>query len=147
MASIDGMDSMSAGDAAGGPDASGAATDAVGAAASGKKRARGKLSLRRVQRKQQRAQREQQRAQREQQQAVAALQNAGESPGLGALNRQLTLLLQQLGAAHRLLGRVAAERDALRQQLADLQGIPVEEIVVPSATAAEGLETEAHRVG
>jgi hypothetical protein len=36
------------------------------------------------------------------------------------------------------IGRVAAERDALRQQLADLQGIPVEEIVVTSIGASTG---------
>jgi hypothetical protein len=40
------------------------------------------------------------------------------------------MMIQQLSTAHRVIGRVAAERDALRQQLADLQGIPVEEIVV-----------------
>jgi hypothetical protein len=59
-----------------------------------------------------------------------------EHPALGALNRHLNLLTQQLGTAHRVIGRVAAERDALRQQLADLQGIPVEEIVVTSIGAS-----------
>jgi hypothetical protein len=72
------------------------------------------------------------RAQRKQQQAKAALEEAGDSPVLGALNRHLNMMTQQLGTAHRVIGRVAAERDALRQQLADLQGIPVEEIVVSS---------------
>jgi hypothetical protein len=73
-----------------------------------------------------------QRAQRKQQQAAAALENADDHPALGALNRHLNMLTQQVGTAHRVIGRVAAERDALRQQLADLQGIPIEEIVVTS---------------
>jgi len=63
---------------------------------------------------------------------------------MGALNRHLNMLMQQLGTAHRVLGRVAAERDALRQQLADLQGIPVEEIVVTSIGASKEDRTE-HR--
>jgi hypothetical protein len=46
------------------------------------------------------------------------------------------MMMHQLGTAHRVIGRVAAERDALRQQLADLQGIPVEEIVVTSIGAS-----------
>lgn len=63
--------------------------------------------------------------------AVNPEQNA---PSLGALNRQLTMVMQQLTAAHQVIGRVAAERDALRQHLAELQGIPVEEVLV-TATA------------
>jgi hypothetical protein len=77
------------------------------------------------------------RAQRKQQQAVAALGDASDNPTLGALNRHLNMMTQQLGTAHRVIGRVAAERDALRQQLADLQGIPVEEIVVTSIGASQ----------
>ncbi len=73
---------------------------------------------------------------RKQQAAAAAVEATEDNPALGALNRHLNLLLQQLAAAHRVIGRVAAERDALRQQLADLQGIPVEEIVVTSIGAA-----------
>jgi hypothetical protein len=46
------------------------------------------------------------------------------------LNQHLSLMTQQLTAAHRVIGRVSAERDALRQQVADLQGIPVEEVVL-----------------
>jgi hypothetical protein len=61
---------------------------------------------------------------------------AEDNPALGALNRHLNMMVQQLGAAHRVIGRVAAERDALRQQLADLQGIPVDEIVVTMVGAA-----------
>ena len=76
------------------------------------------------------------RAQRKHHQAVAALGDARDNPTLGALNRHLNMLTQQLGTAHRVIGRVAAERDALRQQLADLQGIPVEEIVVTSIGAS-----------
>jgi hypothetical protein len=76
------------------------------------------------------------RAQRKQQQAAAALGDASDNPVLGALNRHLNMMTQQLGTAHRVIGRVAAERDALRQQLADLQGIPVEEIVVTSIGAS-----------
>ncbi|MDF3018661.1 MAG: hypothetical protein K0R44_3886, partial [Thermomicrobiales bacterium] len=48
----------------------------------------------------------------------------------------LNMMMQQLGTAHRVIGRIAAERDALRQQLADLQGIPVEEIVVTTIGAS-----------
>jgi hypothetical protein len=70
------------------------------------------------------------RARKKQEAAVAALEAADDNPALGALNRHLNMLTQQLSTAHRVIGRVAAERDALRQQLADLQGIPVEEIVV-----------------
>jgi hypothetical protein len=76
------------------------------------------------------------RAERTQQDAAAALHDAGEHPALGALNRHLNMLTQQLETAHRVVGRVAAERDALRQQLADLEGIPVEQIVVTSVAAA-----------
>jgi hypothetical protein len=76
------------------------------------------------------------RAQRKQQDAAAAMPDAGGNPALGALNRHLNMLTQQLGTAHRDIGRVAAERDALRQRLADLQGIPVEEIVVTSTGAS-----------
>jgi hypothetical protein len=123
MPATDERDALPAGDAAGGPDASGAPPDAVAIAASGKKP--------------ERAPRIQQRLQRKQQRTAAAGETAGASPGLGALNRQLEMLIEQLGAAHRVLGRVSAERDALRQQLAELQGIPVEDVVVPSIGAAK----------
>jgi hypothetical protein len=76
------------------------------------------------------------RARRKQQDAAAALAGAESNPALGALNRHLNMMMQQLGTAHRVIGRIAAERDALRQQLADLQGIPVEEIVVTSLGAS-----------
>lgn len=46
------------------------------------------------------------------------------------------MLMQQVMTAHRVIGRTAAERDALRQQLADLQGIPVEEIIVSTIGAS-----------
>jgi hypothetical protein len=49
------------------------------------------------------------------------------------------MMMQQLTAAHRVIGRVAAERDALRQQLADLQGIPVEQIEVTTIGVAPEL--------
>lgn len=54
------------------------------------------------------------------------------NPSLGALNRHLNMMMQQLSTAHRVIGRTSAERDALRQQLADLKGVPVEEIHVTS---------------
>jgi hypothetical protein len=78
------------------------------------------------------------RARRKQEDAAAALRATGDNPALGALNRHLNMMMQQLTAAHRIIGRVASERDALRQQLADLQGIPVEEVIV----TAIGVSTE-----
>jgi hypothetical protein len=124
MRSMDGMDSRPAGDAAGHPDASAVAADAVAVEASGKNRTRGLRTTRRGQRKHQRA--------------AARVQQAGEDPGLGALNRQLKMVVEQLETAHRLIGRFTAERDALRQQLADLQGVPVEDIVITSTGQDEG---------
>ena len=72
----------------------------------------------------------------EQQPVAAEAAAVGEAPALGALNRQLRLLAEQLGAAHRLIGQIAAERDGLRQQIADLQGVPFDAIVVPSVGAS-----------
>ena len=100
MSSMDGMDSLPAGESTGQPDASGA-------------------------------------PERRQQPIAAEAGEAEEFPGLGALNRQLTRLTEELGTVHRLIGRVAAERDALRQQLADLQGVPFEDIVIPSVGASK----------
>jgi hypothetical protein len=77
-----------------------------------------------------RATRAARRAQSKQQAAAAVMKAADDHPAIGALNRHLSVMTQQLGTAHRVLGRVAAERDALRQQLADLQGIPIEAIPV-----------------
>jgi hypothetical protein len=62
--------------------------------------------------------------------AVAAVDSEETNPSLGALNRHLNMMMQQLSTAHRVIGRTSAERDALRQQLADLKGVPVEEIHV-----------------
>src|SRR5215208_4059679 len=76
--------------------------------------------------------------------AVLARPEVANDPVIGALNRHLNMMTQQLGTAHRLVGRVAAERDALRQQLADLQGIPVDEIVVTSTGAASERHAERH---
>ncbi len=76
------------------------------------------------------------RANKKQKAAEAAVEAADDNPALGALNRHLNTMMQQLSTAHRVIGRVAAERDALRQQLADLQGIPVEEIVVSTIGAS-----------
>jgi len=76
------------------------------------------------------------RARKKQEDAAAALSGTANNPALGALNRHLNMMMQQLGTAHRLIGRISAERDALRQQLADLQGIPVDQIVVTSLGAA-----------
>jgi hypothetical protein len=52
------------------------------------------------------------------------------------LVRQLTLTSQQLNAAHRVIGRLSAERDILRQHFADAVGIPVNEVVVATDTDA-----------
>lgn len=76
------------------------------------------------------------RASKKQKAAADAVKAADDNPALGALNRHLNTMTQQLTTAHRVIGRVAAERDALRQQLADLQGIPVEEIVVSTVGAS-----------
>jgi hypothetical protein len=76
-----------------------------------------------------------QRARRKKQPAATQVDSA-EQPALGALNRHLSVVLQQLTAAHQVIGRVVAERDALRQQLAELQGISVEEVEIPKIGAA-----------
>jgi hypothetical protein len=124
MPSMNGMDKRPAGDATGEPEGSAAPTDGVAGEASGKKRARGLRPTRRGHRKQQRA--------------AATEQEAGEDPGLGALNRQLKMVVEQLETAHRLIGRFTAERDALRQQLAEVQGIPVEDVVITASGQDEG---------
>src|SRR5918993_718217 len=103
-------------------DASAAAAEALVINLSGKKPNRGTRTAK--------------RARRKQEDAAAALSGADNNPALGALNRHLNMMMQQLGTAHRVIGRIAAERDALRQQLADLQGIPVEEIVVTTIGAS-----------
>jgi hypothetical protein len=118
MPSMDGMDSRPAG-------------DAVAVEASGKNRARGIRRMRRRQRKHQ--------------PAAATVPEAGEHPRLGALNRQLKMVVEQLETAHRLIGRIVAERDGLRQQLADLQGIPVEDVVI-TATGQDGDPTTDQRL-
>ena len=82
-----------------------------------------------------RASRTVQRARKMQEAAADAVDAADDNPALGALNRHLNMLMQQLATAHRVIGRIAAERDALRQQLADLQGIPVDEIRVTAIGA------------
>jgi hypothetical protein len=99
-------------------DASVAAAEALVISLSGKKPNRGSRTAK--------------RARRKQEDAATALKSASDNPALGALNRHLNMMMQQLGTAHRMIGRIAAERDALRQQLADLQGIPVDAIVVTS---------------
>ena len=83
------------------------------------------------------------RAANKQEAAAAAVEAADDHPALGALNRHLNMLVQQLEIAHRVIGRVAAERDAFRQQLADLQGIPLEEITVTSSDLPEGHRSRA----
>lgn len=50
------------------------------------------------------------------------------------LVRQLSVTTQQLNAAHRVIGRLSAERDILRQHFADAVGIPVSEVVVATET-------------
>ena len=85
------------------------------------------------------------RASKKQKAAADAVSAADDNPALGALNRHLNTMTQQLTTAHRILGRVAAERDALRQQLADVQGIPVEEIVVSTIGASTEAATQPAR--
>jgi hypothetical protein len=75
------------------------------------------------------------RVQKRQEAAASAIETLDGDAALGAINRHLNVLTQQVTAAHRVLGRVAAERDALRQQVADLQGIPVEQVVVSTIGA------------
>ena len=100
------------------PIASSEAAEALTLSLSGKKRSSGARTAR--------------RAKSKQESAAAALEAADDHPALGALNRHLNMMVQQLETAHRVIGRVAAERDVLRQQLADLQGTPVEAIAVTS---------------
>jgi hypothetical protein len=87
--------------------------------------------------KSKRASRTVHRVQKTQEAASAAVGAAEDNPALGALNRHLNMLMQQLATAHRVIGRIAAERDALRQQLAEIQGVPVEEIKVTTIGASE----------
>lgn len=121
MPSMDGTESLPAGDAAARLDASAVPAEAMAGDASSTNREGGI--------------RTQPPAQQQQAQVAAAAGQVGETgdhPGLGALNRQLRQIVEQLETAHRVLGRVAAERDALRQQLADMKGVPVEDIVITS---------------
>ena len=61
------------------------------------------------------------------------------------LVRQLSLTSQQLNAAHRVIGRLSAERDILRKHFADAVGIPVNEVVIATDTdAAEAPLKEVH---
>ncbi|MFN8593971.1 MAG: hypothetical protein U0031_21160 [Thermomicrobiales bacterium] len=76
------------------------------------------------------------RARKKQAAATAAVQSVDQNHSLGALNRHLNMMMQQLTMSHRVIGRIAAERDALRQQLADLQGIPVDQIHVTTVAGA-----------
>jgi len=82
-----------------------------------------------------------QRHMKKQQAAEAAVASADAeetNPSLGALNRHLNMMMQQLATAHRVIGRTSAERDALRQQLADLKGVPVEAIQVTAVGIGTG---------
>ena len=84
------------------------------------------------------------RVQKRQQAAAVALDNLDRDTALGALNRHLNTVTQQITAAHRVIDRVSAERDALRHQLADLKGVPVDEIVVTAVAAAPTSGPPAH---
>jgi cell division protein FtsB len=84
------------------------------------------------------------RVQKRQQAAAVALDNLDHDAALGALNRHLNTVTQQITAAHRVIERVTAERDALRQQIADLKGVPVDEIVVTAVAAAPTSNPRAH---
>ena len=66
----------------------------------------------------------------------------GEAAAANPLNQHLSLMTQQLNAAHRVIGRVSAERDALRQQVADLQGIPVEDVIIASVNVLADSEKD-----
>ncbi len=108
------------------PEQSGFPTERQPPPAAAAKSATGKIASRTVQ-----------RARRKKQTVATEVVDAEQQPALGALNRHLNVVLQQLTAAHQVIGRVVAERDALRQQLADLQGIPVEEVEIPTIGAAD----------
>ena len=61
------------------------------------------------------------------------------------LVRQLSLTTQQLNAAHRVIGRLSAERDILRQHFADAVGIPVDEVVIATDTdVTETVQKKVH---
>jgi hypothetical protein len=75
--------------------------------------------------------------------AAAVMKGTDDHPALGSLNRHLNAMVQQLGTAHRVIGRVAAERDAFRQQLADLQGIPVDAIAATPLGQTESRRSRA----
>ena len=111
------------------PIASSEAAEALTLSLSGKKRSSGARTAR--------------RAKSKQESAAAALEGADDHPALGALNRHLNMMVQQLETAHRVIGRVAAERDVLRQQLADLQGTPVEAIAVTSVDQTKSRRSRA----
>ena len=87
------------------------------------------------------------RARSKQEAAAVAVKGADDHPALGALNRHLNMMTHQLETAHRVIGRVAAERDAFRQQLADLQGVPVEGIAVTSLGESVDWRPRAPRAG
>jgi len=68
------------------------------------------------------------RALAEQEDGALADAGAGHDAVLGGLHHHAKVMMMQLETAENLIGRVAAERNDFRQQLADLQGIPVEAI-------------------
>ncbi len=80
------------------------------------------------------------RARRKQEYLAAS--NGSEKSAPVALNRHLILVTEQLTAAHRVIGRVTAERDGLRQQIADIRGVAFEDVVIPSHETSS--ENEKH---
>lgn len=80
------------------------------------------------------------RARRKQEYAVSATESETSAPV--ALNRHLILVTEQLTAAHRVIGRVTAERDGLRQQIAEIKGIAFEDVVIPSLEPSSESEGE-----
>lgn len=84
------------------------------------------------------------RAKKMEEAAIEAIDTLEPHPALGALNRHLAMMSQQLTASQQAIGRLAAERDALRFQVAELRGIPVSEVRVSTVVGAEG---EHHRAG
>jgi hypothetical protein len=76
------------------------------------------------------------RMQKRQEAAASAMENLDSEAALGALNRHLNTMSQQVTAAHRMIGRLAAERDGFRQQIAEMRGVPVEQIVATTVASA-----------
>jgi hypothetical protein len=82
------------------------------------------------------------------QQAEQAIATAPDLAALVApLVRHVNSVTEQLNEAQLTVGKLAAERDALRHRLADSEGIPIEDIPVLTAVAVDGeADAEARRL-